>query len=97
MQAAPASLCIVDNASNTPLLIYLLGGDRVETESAAFDEHHMQNVTLKDNRRKVISGGDHSFALVNVGFSSGKVRPPPPRGPHARVPFRHAPEPPGKR
>eukprot|EP01050_Picozoa_sp_SAG11_P021186 SAG11_NODE_3719_length_2262_cov_1.462783_1_plen_558_part_10 len=72
-QAAPSSIGAVDNGGNTPL-IYLMTRESVENvSSAVFDEQNKANVTLKDNHSKVVSGGDGSYALVNVGFSSGKA------------------------
>ena len=70
-EAEPSCVAAKDATGNTPL-IYLLGGQQVASQSAAFDEAS-DGVKLIEGAKRAVSAGENSYAVVNTGFSSGKA------------------------
>ena len=60
-----------DSAGNTPL-VYLMGGQQVASQSAVFDEVS-DGVKLIEGKRRAVSAGENSYAVANIGFSSGQA------------------------
>ena len=70
-EAEPSCVAAKDATGNTPL-IYLLGGQQVASQSAAFDEAS-DGVKLIEGSKRAVSAGENSYAVVNTGFSSGRA------------------------
>jgi hypothetical protein len=69
--AEPSCIAAKDSTGNTPL-IYLLGGQQVASQVAVFDEVS-DGVKLIDRSKRAVSAGENSYAVANIGFSSGQA------------------------
>ena len=70
-EAEPSCIAVKDSAGNTPL-VYLMGGQQVASQSAVFDEVS-DGVRLIEGKRRAVSAGENSYAVANIGFSSGQA------------------------